>query len=218
MGNYTGVATKLRVRKDVHPQALAFIDYVFDQPGADEGIGAAAKMGMEEITQQVQDIQSMLSGSSDVFETWDWQVKEDRGDHWLYEGRASAKHVDLDLLQLMIESMKPELILAEGDVLVRTIYDDFDYERIICVENGTLSQKVGLEYAVEWDSESSYSHPRSYMREGEATSESRGELTRTDRHHEDVVLPWSLSEIEAAKGVNLKSGSTSTSALRLGPR
>lgn len=157
MGYYFGTATRFKVAKSAPLPALEFIDKFFierDCSGAfgqlgtgREGNGTALAFPIpEDMIDDISYMSFMLGGCNPEFALWWWHVKEDCGDHWLYETRGSCKHPREAFLAKVFEWIGPALIVEDGDILFRVIGEDASCERIYYWQGGAVVERTGFDY------------------------------------------------------------------------
>lgn len=204
MGHYTGVATRLRVKKEAPSQLFEFLDYIYD---TSEGELPTTLVTIHTGNNTQLDIKtaadtlcSMLLCGSAYFEAWQWRVKEDCGDHWLYESRASCKHPDIDLFFSLVTGSQAFLFLEEGDIIYRDIYEDGSVENIICFKDNKFHQREGYKYNLQegWVGSDGY-HPYNFKLPEELTQHLNfsDQSRKLIRFEEDFTPPWNITELDA---------------------
>lgn len=158
MGYYHGTATRFKVAKSAPLPALEFIDKLFielDCQGAFGqlqaervgGAGTAVAFPIpEDMVDDISYLSFMLGGDNPEFALWWWRVKEDCGDHWLYETRGSAKFPREEFLAKIFEWIGPALIVENGDILFRVIGEDAASEKIYYWQDGEVKDRRGFDY------------------------------------------------------------------------
>lgn len=158
MGYYFGTATRFKVAKSAPLPVLEFIDKFFidlDCSGAfgklkAERVGtpgtALAAPIPEDMIDDMDYMPFMLGGDNAYFSNWWWRVKEDHGDHWLYETRGSCKSPRYEFLSKVFEWIGPGLVVNDGDILFRLIGEDDAKEHIFYWDNGKVIQRLGFDY------------------------------------------------------------------------
>lgn len=201
MGNYTGVATRLKVKKTAPSELLQFLDETYYIVPESENrsmifLGDQSK----EIERLVSVVTSMVLCSSSYFDAWNWRVKEDRGNYWLYESRASSKRAYLDVFEMLLNGIREHLVLEEGDILLRTIYEEATVESIIFFTNDTFKQRDGFRYRSEHGyigGDSRHPYNFEHGEEIERKMES-GELSHNQRYEEEYTPPWNIVALDKA--------------------
>lgn len=207
MGMYTAISFRLKVRKNTPLPVLEFMDKFFYEGDTLEALKnlqkemgvqiqstAIALAGNEFGMDEVEDMSAMIYQHSASFESWYWRVKEDKGDHWLYETRASCKRPNRELSAKLIQALLPCLIIEEGDVVLRSLYEDAGVERVLALVNGKIVEERGYDYGDEWNSPWNEKAPVDYVH-GDF-----GPLRHTRiTEEEEFTPPWTLQEIRAGQ-------------------
>lgn len=195
MGNYTAVATRIKVSKSATKELLDFLDYLYDISGTTK-----QTLTTSAVIQKAIDVASlMLSASSEYFETWEWSVKEDHETHWLYESRASTTRADARVLIALLDGMKNVMVVEDGDIVARLIGESSVCEQIVCFENGQFVITEGYRsYRHEYGFISDYRHPKNFKRDPRTKEKiANGELSHDSRrHYDDFIPPWNKKELE----------------------
>lgn len=158
MGYYHGTATRFKVAKSAPLPALEFIDKFFIELDCSGAFGElrAERVGgdgtavafpiPEDMIDDIDYMPFMLGNDNPEFALWWWRVKEDCGDHWLYETRGSCKSPREEFLAKVFEWIGPALIVENGDILFRVIGEDAACERIFYWHDGAVVERVGFDY------------------------------------------------------------------------
>lgn len=157
MGYYYGTATRFKVAKSTPLPALEFIDKFFLEQDCSGAFGHLATERVsnstalafpipEDMIDDIDYMSFMLGGCNPEFALWWWRVKEDCGDHWLYETRGSCKHPREEFLAKVFEWIGPALIVEDGDILFRVIGEDAASERIHYWRDGAVVERPGFDY------------------------------------------------------------------------
>jgi hypothetical protein len=200
MGMYTGVATRIKIKKTAPAHVIEFFDHLYGQ-GPEVKTAPARNQAQKDLKEAVSTIQNMLNNISSYFEAWCWSVKEDKGDYWLYESRASTKTVSHDLFIMMLMGVTDSLVLEPGDILMRAIYEESAQENlvyVVSVDPVVLEKRVGMEFEHERGVVIDYRHPCNYKLRGEDREKDRaGTLDYKTRHDfDDFTFPWTIIELE----------------------
>lgn len=200
MGNYTGVAIRLKVKKEAPTELFHFLDNdMFYLNGESEARSIVPfDTSSKAMQEAVSTLCSMTCCMSAYFDAWDWRVKEDCGDHWLYESRASCKSPSEDIFEMLVSGIQEYLILENGDILLRTIYEEGSEEDIVCYVDGKILKREGFAYKLDqgWI-RSDERHPGNFKHDKKHDERRRsGELTPFQRYEEDFIPPWDILEIE----------------------
>lgn len=194
MGYYTGAATRLRVKKSAPAHLIDFLDYLYDLPGATTKPPPPRNQEQENLNEAVSTINVMLTGGSEYHATWHWRVKEDKGDFWLYESRSSSKCADEELFTMLLNGISENLVLEEGDILLRTIGEDASQETIVYFTNNAFKEVKGFEYATDHGYVTDCRHPKYEKRTEEEEANWRYDIRHVDDEDE---LPWKFDELMA---------------------
>lgn len=158
MGYYHGTATRFKVAKSAPLPALEFIDKFFLEKDCRGAFGQlqAERVGgsgtaltfpiPEDMIDDMDYMPFMLGSPNPEFALWWWHVKEDCGDHWLYETRGSCKSPREEFLTKVFEWIGPALIVENGDILFRVIGEDAARERIYYWQDGAVIERTGFDY------------------------------------------------------------------------
>lgn len=209
MGMYTAISFRLKVRKNTPLPVIEFMDKFFYEGDTLEALKelqkelgvqiqstAIALAGNEFGMNEVDNMAAMICQHSASFESWYWRVKEDKGDYWLYETRASCKRPDLELSAKLIQALLPCLIIEEGDVVLRSIYEDSDQERVLALVNGKIVKETGYTY----NNDTGWSDPWDEKAPIDYVGGDFGPLIHTRiTEEEEFTPPWTLQGIRAAK-------------------
>ena len=158
MGYYYGTATRFKVAKTAPLPALEFIDKFFLEKDCRGAFGQlqAERVGgggtalafpiPEDMIDDMDYIPHMLGGDNPEFALWWWHVKEDCGDHWLYETRGSSKYPREEFLAKVFEWIGPALVVDNGDILFRVIGEGGACEQIYYWKDGAVLDRTGFDY------------------------------------------------------------------------
>lgn len=193
MGHYTGVATRLRVKKTAPKHVMDFLDFIYQIPGATAEQPPPKNPEQKKLNEAVGTVSGMLTHGSAYFDTWQWRVKEDCGDFWLYESRASSKDVIEQLFVMLLSGISENLMLEEGDILLRSIYEEGSTEVIVYFLNNTIQEGRGFVYKTDHNFVCDSRHPCKHERDkSEVPWDS--EVRHSD---DDFDLPWKFEELQA---------------------
>lgn len=208
MGMYTGISFRLKVRKNAPLPVLEFMDKFFiegetlqavkdlqKESGIQFQSKAIALQGDQFHYDEIEDMSMMVHGHSSSFKSWYWHVKEDNGDYWLYETRASTKRPHSDLATSLIQALLPCLVIEEGDVVMRSIYEESECERVLALVNGKIVEEKGYQYG-DWDSD----NPNMEVASIEYTTGNFGAISHIRvTEEEEFTPPWTLQELRAGE-------------------
>lgn len=193
MGHYFGIASKLKVKKDAPSSLLDFLDYLYswdNYKGYKLFTGDPRRKPVEEM---FENIARVLTGQPGYMPTWNWRVKEAKPDHWLYESRSAANGFKKEDFIVFLRSIQEYLILKEGDILMRYIYEESSVETIIYFDGTTFKDDSGYAYKTDggvlWDC----THP--YQAGRDIPVEERGKKATVRPDDEDELF-WTIREIE----------------------
>ena len=192
MGHYTGIATKLRVKKTAEKRLIDFLDFLYQIGGEHSEQPLPQNQEQAALNEMIAMVNRMLVCGSAYFECWEWRVKEDKGDFWLYESRASATDWDLDAFISLLNGIRENLVVEENDILLRSIYEESSVERIISFLNGEFKEERGFEFKSDRGYISDSRHPLRHERHA-----SELPWNSAVRHDDDCNLPWKLDELRA---------------------
>ncbi len=192
MGHYTGIATRLRVKKTAEKRLFDFLDFLY-QVGSNQTEQPEPKnQEQASLSEAINMVRRMLVNGSAYFECWEWRVKEDKGDFWLYESRASSTDWDLDTFISLLSGIRENLVLEDGDILLRSVYEESSVERVICFVNDEFKEERGFEFTTDHGYINDSRHP--YRHERHSSEEP---WDSTIRHDDDCNLPWKFEELKA---------------------
>lgn len=207
MGMYTAISFRLKVRKNTPLPVLEFMDEFFYEGNTREALEklqketgikiqstAIALTGTDYNMSDIDDMACMIRQHSSSFESWYWTVKEDKGDYWLYETRASCKRPKLELSAMLIQALLPCLVIEEGDVVLRSLYEDAGCERVLALVNGKIVEETGYDYGDEWNSPWNETAKIDYVR-GDFSLIAHERVTE----EEEFTPPWTLQELRAGE-------------------
>lgn len=205
MGMYTAISFRLKVRKNTPLPVLEFMDKFFlegdtlqalkdlqKETGVQIQSTAIALAGNEFGMGEIKDMSAMICQHSSSFESWYWRVKEDKGDYWLYETRASCKRPDLELSAKLIQALLPCLVIKEGDIVLRSIYEDSEQEYVLALVNGKIVEEKGYTY----DNDTGWSNPWNEKAPIDYATGDFGPIRHIRiTEEEEFTPPWNLKKI-----------------------
>lgn len=193
MGHYFGIASRIKVKKDAPPALLDFLDYIYSWAnfkGYKLSTGDPKRKPVEDM---FDNISRVLTGQPGYMPTWNWRVKETKQDHWLYESRSAANGFDKQEFISLLRSIQEYLILQEGDILVRYIYEEEVTETIIFFNGTTFEPGKGFSYKTDHGTLCDWTHPDQAGRD--VPVEERGKKSTVRPDDEDELF-WTVKEIE----------------------
>lgn len=226
MADYAAVNIRIKVKKGIPAAILTFIDTVFIEadinkamavlrgPSTDNDVRKALairSVDMLYITHpdELSNLDSMICMTSAYHNSWCWRVKEDRGDHWLYETRASCTHRNINkaVLLLMMLVLAPYLVVSKEDIVARVIYEDDHVEQVLVLAGHPLVAVWSEGYRYKTDSgyvdDSNYpgnvSRGYPYVLSDAVNADIR---TRLVSETAEFVPPWSKTTVDNINEVN----------------
>lgn len=202
MGMYTGIATRLKVKKTAPADVLGFLDFLYGLCDS-APLSTPDKKAPANLRDGVKEVVKMLQHSSSYFETWDWRVKEDKGDHWLYESRASCVLPNVQALSAVLGYYAEHLLQSDGEIVLRSIYEESNTEYVYCTSLCDGHMKFEKRTGWVFESDNGYvsdsDHPRHYKwREEDKKAFAAGAKSKRDARHDEYEFdwPWTIKELE----------------------
>jgi hypothetical protein len=144
------------------------------------------------------DLQNALSGfGGGTMETWTWRVKEEKENFWLYESRSSKRWVPKDEFISLLHGIKEYLVLEEGDIVFRNIFEQYTTENIVFFSNGQFDKREGYTYRNDQGYVIDSDHP--FVDEIDDETKEKyltGQLKHTQRPEHYHELFWTVKEID----------------------
>lgn len=195
MGHYTGIATRLKVKKTAPAELITFLDQFYTKTEESESRAIASP---NKTIEDMVDMLSRIGSQSSSHEGWCWRVKEDCGDYWLYESRGDSKHSPDDEFKSLVEGIVEWLVIDIGDIVYITIYED-DVTEEVWYWNGTsLVKRDGWKYKHDNGYVTDCDHPWS---DDLTTADKLARKNKTfdhyARHEYGNHLVWSVAELDA---------------------
>lgn len=204
MGNYTAIATRIKVKKTAPKEVTGFLDSLYQVPFAERVTKPQIPVLRDFPLHVIEDLEGQLQGMSSYFETYEWRVKEDKDDHWLYESRSSAKNSNEGLFLILLSNIVEHLVVEVGDILFRSVSEESNTERVAFYDgtegfNGFVSRD-GFTYRSYYGEGTDSRHPK-MMKYQPLVHELKAQgifnpLTRR-RLNPDYELPWNVQEVAA---------------------
>lgn len=192
MANYTGVATRLRVKKTADKRLLEFLDYLYQTGSEREEQPPPQNPEQAKLNKDINTLGRMLVGGSAYFSTWEWRVKEDKGDYWLYESRASCSRCSASVFVSLVNGIFDQLVLEEGDILLRSVYEESSVELIVYFSQGEIKEDEGFHFTADHGCITDCRHPYRHKR-----STHEEPWNNEVRHDDDCDLSWKFEELKA---------------------
>lgn len=198
MSHAFGIATRIKVKKSTPPELIDFLDYLYGLgkfKNESVSMPAAAHQIVKSI---VETLASVLTGSSGYMRTWRWRVKEDHGDHWLYESRTASSSTGEPEFLLLMNGILEHLYITDGDIVYRSVYEESAIENILYFSEGCFAKRRGYEYASDNGYITDWEHPyREELTTVEEQQINSGEYDPTQRTEYGSHLLWTVGEIDA---------------------
>lgn len=134
MGHFTGVATRVVVGD---PDSLAgqFFDAIYSEDS--DAIDAFDLLDLGVVLRRNKtDFIASIYNSSAYFDAWEWQVVEDTKKGRRYSSRASTHFTNRDIWLTLLNHLKDDLVVSEGDIVYREVYESGDMENVIAFVGG----------------------------------------------------------------------------------
>lgn len=226
MADYAAINVRIKVKKDIPAAIQTFIDTIFVEADINKAMAGLRATGLDNEVRKVINmsalqtlyqtrhneldcLDSMLNMKSAYHNSWCWRVKEDRGDHWLYESRASCTHrsTNEDVLQVIMVVLAPYLVVSKEDIVARILYEDFHLEQVLVLAGHPLIAvwSDGYRYKAEdgYVCDSNYpgtvSRGYPYVLSDAVGADSR---TRLVSETAEFVPPWSKTTVDSINEVN----------------
>jgi hypothetical protein len=203
MGHYNYHATKFKVKKETPPEIMAVLDSLFTEHAPDyeefcKDPNNNVIIDRDSTEYDYTELWSFFEGNGLGDPCNGWLVKEDKGDHWLFESRANCKFKnghDL-VIGIFFNRILEWLIIEEGDIIHRRTYESANREVIHYIHNGAVKESLdlGCKYNVEWEYVLDERHP--VRHESLPESETMKRYTRDRENPSNWMPPWTVSELE----------------------
>lgn len=190
MAMYTGIASRLKVKKDAPQNVIDFLDYLYNiRPAQAKPEGVVIRD--ESTTKHAMGtVQSMLQLISTSFKTWDWRVKEEHEDFFLYESRGSTSYADENMFIMILEGIKASLATEEGDIVLFKVYEEAVESRVVFFMGGGFHTRIGIKYENDAGFITDHRHPTTWTYEGTAARPPH------ERREDDEELPWTVADLD----------------------
>lgn len=142
MGHYAGVATRIVVG---NPDSLAgqFFDAVYDDNA--NAVEAFDLLGLGVVLQRNKtDFITSIYNNSAYFDAWAWQVVEETKQGRRYSSRASIRFAKREIWLTVLNHLKDGLVVSEGDIVYREIYESSEMEHVIAFVGGEFVVREGF--------------------------------------------------------------------------
>lgn len=146
MGHYFGNAVRITLKKEA-PEHLHQLVRKFEEKR--NFIAALQELGLPELTLDIVDTESLSSVfmiNGFPYDAFEYSKLEELPEGLLCEVRGSSKRHCVDEVLVMLLTFGEHLLLQEGDVVFRTIYEDSDSETILYFDGKRLVSGNGCKY------------------------------------------------------------------------
>lgn len=224
MSSYAAINIRLKLKKDAPEHVRQFLDTYFfktdiEKAMADlENAPLTPLCALKYYPDGVDNLTSMIAQCSSFHKHWCWRVKEDHADYTLYESKASCTHnsTDEDLLVLLTSGLLGYLVVSDGDVLARVIYEESSQERVVIFNAAENHTEATDGYQHKWsDRIGDGSHPREesqYYDHVLTDDKSVDRFSRLVATDNEFYPPWNIAEIVALNNENKKEWDEEMSA------
>lgn len=207
MANYFGAALRLKLKLDAPSFVKKFMDdWIVKQDLSrysdmemSPGMGGAPTVNGDANT-----LIKLTGTARPDMAAYGWFLVEEQDDGVVYSTTSSEKYFDEGVIALTLSVLLPYLVVKDGDVLYRQVYDDYIDEEVLFVHEGKIRANYGLAY---FDSEYTKDDRHPYNFDWKETPvngindwEQFSQIPRDDRYMYVVGLftpPWTMAEINA---------------------
>lgn len=224
MSSYAAINIRLKLKKDAPEHVRQFLDTYFFKTDIEKAMADLENAPLTPLCALkyypggVDNLTSMIAQCSSFHKHWCWRVKEDHPDFTLYESKASCTHnsTDEDLLVLLTSGLLGYLVVSDGDVLARVIYEESGQERVVIFNAAENHTEATDGYQHKWsDRSGDGSHPREesqYYDHVLTDDKSVDRFSRLVASGNEFYPPWNIAEIAALNNENKKEWDEETSA------
>lgn len=189
MKTYYAVGTQLHVSKSTPAKLVKLLDYLYcvETPA----VAAELKLVAGSEHNLIKDtgaLVSLLSNATTLFDAWNWQHKEDKGDHWLYQSRAGVSSPNFNEFMELFDEIRQYLIFKDGDILLRAVADGSSVEHILSIYREQLIGGQGFEYDYRDGKIKDNRHPKNIYCDRLTPSNIREALAHGE-------LPWTINAL-----------------------
>lgn len=203
MSHAYGIATRLKVSKTAPASLIDFLDYIYgigkyvDDEVKYEG-GVLTIVGFDIFKMMADRLCGVVLGNSGYMQTWRWRVKEDAGDHWVYESRAGHGYKGMFEFTSLVSSIQPYLLLNEGDIVYRAVYEESPVETVLYFTESMFKEKDGYQYShyEGWLTDDRHPYNEKLYKEHISPDSGRCTYQRNVRQTYGSFLPWNVSQIK----------------------
>ena len=194
MGDYTGVATRLRVKKTAPESLITFLDQYYTRSTVSTNI-TVQQPGLA--TDMADELWRLVNCSA-YMEGWMWRVKEDEGDYWLYESRGSCKNAPTKAFKALVRGIVDYLVLDIGDIVYSYTWEYDTYDTLFYWDGKDLVKRKGLNYASSHGFITDSDHPRrDNLCNADKAKLNNHEFDSHTRHAYGSHLLWTVAELDA---------------------
>lgn len=205
MSHVFGIATKIKVKKTAPSSLFELLDYAyalgqFESSESQSQQLTTIQTHSDKMRETLDMLNSILITSycDGYMGSWCWRVKEDAGDYWLYESRASNRSPGTKEFLSLLMGCKEHLVLEDGDILFRSVYEESSVEDILYYSKDAFHEKEGQQYETDHGYVHDGDHPyNEKVSQADKAKLSSGELTHTQRLEYGEHLLWTIAEIDA---------------------
>jgi hypothetical protein len=201
MGHYNYHASKFKIKKETPPEVMGILNSLFaHDPDYEEFIKDPSNdvlIDRNSTVYNYREFWRFFQGNSVGMSCNGWRVKEDMGDHWLFESRSNCKYqsgMDISICEFF-SKLKPWLIAEEGDILHRQIFESANRETLFCIKDGEvqIDTKSGCRYEVDYEYVLDDRHP--VRHEDLSDDINMSPLGRGRNNPSNWMPPWTVKEL-----------------------
>lgn len=209
MSSYAAINLRFKLRNDAPEFVKEFLTTWFFLTDAEQAVADLEQVdqvtGLNVLKYYpggIDNLTSMIAQCSVYHKTWCWRVAEDKGDYTLYESKASCTHrsTDEDLLVLVMTGLHPFLVIEDGDILARIIYEDASRERVVVFDKAQGGCAMADGYLHKWgnNNDGDGSHPREqskYYTQVLSDKEGSDRFSRPIPEDDEFYPPWNITDV-----------------------
>lgn len=144
MSHFTGVATRVKVR-DQDSLAGQFFGGIYDDNA--DAVEAFDLLDLGTVLRRDKtDFIASIYNSSAYFDAWEWQAWDQQEDGRVYSSRASTRFTNREIWLTVLNHLKDDLVVSEGDIVYREVYESGDKEYVIAFVGGEFVVRDGFEW------------------------------------------------------------------------
>lgn len=210
MSSYHAINIRFKLRNDAPAFVKAFLNTWLFETDAEQAVKDLDSVdqvtglnALKYYPEGVGNLTSMIAQRSTYHNSWCWRVAEDKGDYTLYESKASCKNTsfDIDLIILVMSGLSPFLVVEDGDILARVVYESASEEDVVVYDKTSGSCARAPGYLHKWSDEEGGgdgTHPREssdYYNDVIADGEGVNCLTRLVPEGREFYPPWNIADL-----------------------